>query len=1617
MSGDRPTTRLYNRFGRLIEGQEETAELAKRFGARPDHEPHGLRPPQIEALDQKYRDVRANTSTHLTRNQIEELLPEGRFLDARTAARSGHKSGQVLPGWATGGSGGGGWGGGPGGTFFSNSQPYMPEFECLLGDTPVRMADGTEKSLEEIEVGERVLDRTGRIQTVERAWCSGVPETLVEVKLWGNQTLYSTENHKWPVFAWARECQCGCGEEVKPGRLYVQNHYKGGASGSTAVHVRGSKQRSAAGYMAIPEGYEPVQKIRADEIRVKDFLLIPRKFDHVETETSEDEARLLGYYVAEGVPVRHAAERGGALYAARWCFGEHEKETWVADVESILRERGQDFSTAIYSDRGACVVTLTNERGEKTEATQGLTRWLLDNAGEGSHTKKFSEEVMRWPVKLKRELLKGMFRGDGTRGWRSSTKIGKEGKSFSVVYGTASKVLADQTQLLLAHLGIPSRRMLVPACERDVGAGHISECAEFHHVIIPPPYAYDFARFVWGEESGASDHEVKNVVRPECMVDDDFIYVPIKSVKVIENERPVYNMTVSGDHSYLVGNYIATYNSSDRQSYPIHRRLANSYWRLFYKMDPIIGAVLDLFADLPWSDFQLTGEGVEGEVKARYEQMINETNLRSILPVMVREFFIIGEVIPHLYFDNEKGMWTYIALHNPDQINVVYSPFIKMDTLMEFVPDPRLRELVNSTHPMLSRVRENMPSELVSRLRSGENIPLSPVNASFLPRKMHPYDLRGTSIISRLWRTLMLEDAIFEATTQTARRAASPLKLIKLGDPTTGVVPSPQEESRVLQLLAQAEADPQCFVPSTPVSLGNGSTRPIGELKVGDVVLDRTGVPREVAALRRETSPDLVRIHPVGMPPIECTPTHKWPIFGFPRTCQCGCGEKIKRGNFAPQHGGKNGLRGVDRSYWSPRTSPTKRRGARLRFLEGFDPIQKLRADDIHEDDYLLVPRTFNEKIPEGVTPEKARLLGYYAAEGCPRNVYERKDGSIRSGVDLSFGDHELDTHIKDVQEIVEGLCGYKPYVNHQDKGRTVVVCQNASSDLCAWLARMCPGKARTKHLHPEVLSWPLDLKYQFMVGYVGGDGCSTLSRVDAKARYVAVSSASSSLVDQVRLLLIQLGTYPSFFKRTQSEQSFGPGNTQYGLHIYGEMASRLSKDAWNLNQNFENSHTQWWMDDEFVYVPIQKIETVESLSGEPFEVVNMTVSVDHSYIAGGFSTYNSYLVYNYQISHELVGAPERVMSINQHYDLIERIKLAALGVSKSFISGETSFSSAASGLTIFLQRLKALREQFMNEWVIPKYFFPVAVANGWVKAEKGSAGGHLRVKRSFQELYGDDKYIIPEVEWEKSLDPTVDQERISAMDALENSLQIKISDQKKYACVGLDPEEEQKQIVQEVKFKRELAGQDPEVAMAIGLVSPDQMTGGGGGGGGGALMSPGIPPEAFGMGEGEGDLGGEEPPPTGDEGPIESPSPETGAEKEGEEGATTSPGESSDPQAGSRARHWSSSTLQPLLGLFQSFELDAIDDEPWVYMKKDRDVQEAVDTGDPRDLWFAVEQWLIEEGYPSDALKELEGILTARRVLKNASLFEGISFEEASTQLGVTTTELEDEALFVGVK
>lgn len=259
--------------------------------------------------------------------------------------------------------------------------------------------------------------------------------------------------------------------------------------------------------------------------------------------------------------------------------------------------------------------------------------------------------------------------------------------------------------------------------------------------------------------------------------------------------------------------YFPGTESPDRVQYPKTRQEANKAWRLFHETDPIFGTAVDMYAEMLVSDFDIiVGDEKSREIRDTLEYMCQETNLQETLRYIIKEYLVMGEAIPHCFYDDSLGIWTHIAMHNPDYIDVVDAPIVNMDPILNFIPDDALRDTLMDNSPEARDLKDRLPAEFVAKILARQKIRLSPLNSTFIARKLHPYQIRGTSMASRMWRIFMVEDAVYNSTIATFRRHAAPVKVVKLGDASSGWLPAPGAETKVLQMLNRVETDPQAWL-------------------------------------------------------------------------------------------------------------------------------------------------------------------------------------------------------------------------------------------------------------------------------------------------------------------------------------------------------------------------------------------------------------------------------------------------------------------------------------------------------------------------------------------------------------------------------------------------------------------------------------------------------------------------------------------------------------------------------------------------------------------------------------------------------------------------------------
>jgi hypothetical protein len=253
--------------------------------------------------------------------------------------------------------------------------------------------------------------------------------------------------------------------------------------------------------------------------------------------------------------------------------------------------------------------------------------------------------------------------------------------------------------------------------------------------------------------------------------------------------------------------YDYRFSTPDKYYFPKNRVLANSIWREMYKRDPAIAIATDMYSDLPWSDFSIAGID-DPEIKKFYEDMFNEINIVGKLPEFSRDYLVVGELVLHAIFNSTKGYWERIISHNPDYIRVEGVGLAIEDPLLWLKPTPEIKRLINSSDPRVRKLKNVLPRKIINAVRSNQEIPLDALNTTFLPRLNSSYDLRGQSLYTRLFRIVMYEDFIVNASLSVAQRNAAPLRIFKLIDPATGWVGDTDDQAAFAEMLSIAEQDP-----------------------------------------------------------------------------------------------------------------------------------------------------------------------------------------------------------------------------------------------------------------------------------------------------------------------------------------------------------------------------------------------------------------------------------------------------------------------------------------------------------------------------------------------------------------------------------------------------------------------------------------------------------------------------------------------------------------------------------------------------------------------------------------------------------------------------------------
>ena len=225
-----------------------------------------------------------------------------------------------------------------------------------------------------------------------------------------------------------------------------------------------------------------------------------------------------------------------------------------------------------------------------------------------------------------------------------------------------------------------------------------------------------------------------------------------------------------------------------------------------------------------------------------------------------------------------------------------------------------------------------------------------------------------------------------------------------------------------------------CFLAGTPITMGDGTKRPIEEIEVGDEVLTHRG-----------------NVHPV---------------------------------TYTMERGYKGTIYHVE--IYGQKT--------KMKVTEEH-PIWTKRgwvfAEDLTTDDHVLTPR-FKTTVQEAVMPW-AKLMGYYLAEG---NLgYDHKRYPDGRPVTVEWNFHEDEGEY--VEEVAQAIreCGYTPAGPYVKNHCATIRCN--SPEFASSFLASAGQHSWEKKLAPHVLDWGVESQQALLDCYLNGDGHYRLGKYE----------------------------------------------------------------------------------------------------------------------------------------------------------------------------------------------------------------------------------------------------------------------------------------------------------------------------------------------------------------------------------------------------------------------------------------------------------------------------------------------------------------------------------------
>lgn len=167
--------------------------------------------------------------------------------------------------------------------------------------------------------------------------------------------------------------------------------------------------------------------------------------------------------------------------------------------------------------------------------------------------------------------------------------------------------------------------------------------------------------------------------------------------------------------------------------------------------------------------------------------------------------------------------------------------------------------------------------------------------------------------------------------------------------------------------------------------------------------------------------------------------------------------------------------------------------------------------------------------------------------------------------------------------------------------------------------------------------------------------------------------------------------------------------------------------------------------------------------------------------------------------------------------DVTNGLKLRALGISDTFLSGETSYATAEVALSVFIENQKAYRDYYTQSIFYNKLFPVIGAVNGFINSNKSEAFNKAQRSTDLGTSVKDSSnYVIPQVRWHKSLEPNNDRDTFEMLEQLSEK-GFPVTLRMMAASAGLRVENILNELEEDIKIRKRFAKYNAELQAASG--------------------------------------------------------------------------------------------------------------------------------------------------------------------------------------------------------